>query len=52
MKQMRENGLTAGFVSITERKAVVEWLEGNEVSGEKVVAIPGMHTLILWTTEC
>ncbi|TFL07808.1 RNA polymerase II-associated protein [Pterulicium gracile] len=41
MKQMRENGLTAGFVSITERKAVVEWLEGNEVSGEKVVAIPG-----------
>jgi len=29
MKQTRENGLTAGYVSITERKTVVDWLEGR-----------------------
>ncbi|KIY44068.1 CDC73-domain-containing protein [Fistulina hepatica ATCC 64428] len=29
MKQARENGLGAGFVSISERKAVVDWLEGT-----------------------
>lgn len=29
MKQSRENGLTVGFVSVTERKAVVDWLEGR-----------------------
>jgi parafibromin len=41
MKQMRENGLMVGFVSITERKAVVEWLEGDQMVGERVVPIPG-----------
>ncbi|KAL4065086.1 RNA pol II accessory factor, Cdc73 family-domain-containing protein [Scleroderma yunnanense] len=29
MKQARENGLAVGFVSVTERKTVVEWLEGK-----------------------
>lgn len=29
MKQVRENGLTTGFVSVTERKGVVEWLSGK-----------------------
>jgi hypothetical protein len=29
MKQARENGLAVGFVSITERKSVVDWLEGR-----------------------
>lgn len=29
MKQARENGLAVGFVSITERKTVVDWLEGR-----------------------
>ena len=30
MKQAREMGLAVGFVSVTERKNVVEWLEGKE----------------------
>ncbi|KIM63855.1 hypothetical protein SCLCIDRAFT_116100 [Scleroderma citrinum Foug A] len=29
MKQAREMGLAVGFVSVTERKSVVEWLEGE-----------------------
>lgn len=29
MKQARENGLTGGLVSVTERKSVVDWLEGR-----------------------
>lgn len=29
MKQTRENGLTVGFVSVTERKIVVDVLEGR-----------------------
>ncbi|EMD34280.1 hypothetical protein CERSUDRAFT_117161 [Gelatoporia subvermispora B] len=29
MKQARENGLAVGFVSVTERKSVVDWLEGR-----------------------
>lgn len=41
MKQTRESGLGVGFVSITERKAVVEWLEGADIVGERVVPIPG-----------
>jgi parafibromin len=32
MRQARENGLTLGFVSVTERKRVVEWLEGRSAS--------------------
>ena len=29
MKQARDNGLTVGLVSVTERKSVVDWLEGK-----------------------
>ena len=29
MKQARENGMTVGMVSITERKAVLDYLEGR-----------------------
>ncbi|KAH9842453.1 RNA polymerase II-associated protein [Rhodofomes roseus] len=29
VKQAREHGLTVGFVSVTERKNVVDWLEGK-----------------------
>ena len=32
MKQVRENGFTAGFVSVTERKGVVDWLEDKTQS--------------------
>jgi len=29
MRQARDNGLTVGLVSVTERKSVVDWLEGK-----------------------
>ncbi|KZT74079.1 CDC73-domain-containing protein [Daedalea quercina L-15889] len=40
MKQAREHGLTVGFVSVTERKNVVDWLEGRtkELSGLVLLA--------------
>lgn len=36
MKQARENGLTVGFVSVTERKNVVEWLEGKVADSDRI----------------
>jgi parafibromin len=38
MKQLRENGVSLAFVPITDRKAVVEWLEGKR--GELPNAAP------------
>ncbi|KIP03385.1 hypothetical protein PHLGIDRAFT_77677 [Phlebiopsis gigantea 11061_1 CR5-6] len=29
MRQAREHGLTGGFISVTERKNVIDWLEGK-----------------------
>ncbi|CAL1703213.1 unnamed protein product [Somion occarium] len=37
MKQARENGLTVGFVSVTERKGVVDWLEGKVSDLESII---------------
>ncbi|KAF8832106.1 hypothetical protein HHX47_DHR1000999 [Lentinula edodes] len=36
-KQAREDGLGIGMVSVTERKIVVDWLEGNSDSSERLV---------------
>lgn len=36
MRQARESGLTVGFVSVTERKSVVEWLEGKIADLERI----------------
>ncbi|KIK93036.1 hypothetical protein PAXRUDRAFT_829392 [Paxillus rubicundulus Ve08.2h10] len=36
MKQARESGLAVGFVSVTERKSVVEWLEGKVADLERI----------------
>jgi parafibromin len=41
MKQMRENGLNVGFVSVTERKDVVEWLEGKSADSGKIIPLEG-----------
>ena len=38
MKQLRENGLTV-FVNITEKKAVVDWLEGKNKELPNVVPL-------------
>lgn len=41
MRQARENGLTLGFVSVTERKGVVDWLEGRLQNSERIVPLAG-----------
>jgi parafibromin len=43
MKQARENGLAVGFVSVTERKNVVEWLEGKNADNERIVPLVGTN---------
>ncbi|KAJ7644002.1 RNA polymerase II-associated protein [Roridomyces roridus] len=44
MKQARENGLAVGFVSVTERKNVVEWLEGKANDNERIVPLVAEST--------
>ena len=44
MKQARENGLAVGFVSVTERKGIVEWLEGKVTDLKRLVPIAGAST--------
>ncbi|KAG6841738.1 hypothetical protein C0991_007624 [Blastosporella zonata] len=39
MKQARENGLAVGFVSVTERKNVVDWLEGRTLENSRIVPL-------------
>lgn len=39
MKQARENGLAVGFVSVTERKSVVDWIEGRRNDLENIVPV-------------
>jgi parafibromin len=39
MKQARENGLAGGLVSVTERKSVVDWLEGNVANHPNIVPL-------------
>jgi parafibromin len=39
MKQARESGLAVGFVSVTERKNVVDWLEGKIPDHERIVSL-------------
>jgi parafibromin len=46
MKQVREAGIGA-FVSITERKGVVEWLEGKVLDHERIVPLPGGLFLVI-----
>lgn len=41
MKQARENGLAVGFVSVTERKNVVGWLEGKISENDRIVPLVG-----------
>jgi parafibromin len=44
MKQVREAGIGA-FVSITERKGVVEWLEGKTTDHERIAPLAGKLSL-------
>jgi parafibromin len=42
MKQARENGLAVGFVSVTERKGVVDWLEGKTADSDRIAPLVGV----------
>lgn len=48
MKQARDSGLAVGFISVTERKGVVEWLEGKSSDLESIVPLGGKWLL----SEC
>ncbi|CAA7260948.1 unnamed protein product [Cyclocybe aegerita] len=39
MKQAREHGLAVGFVSVTERKHVVDWLEGRISDSNRIAPL-------------
>jgi parafibromin len=39
VRQAREHGLVTGFVSITERKSLVDWLEGRTSTHDKIVPL-------------
>ena len=39
MKQARENGLIAGFVSVTERKGAADWLESRTSHYDRIVPL-------------
>ena len=42
MRQAREHGLAVGFVSVMERKGIVDWLEGKADNHERIVPLEGM----------
>ncbi|KAL0576224.1 accessory factor associated with RNA polymerase II [Marasmius crinis-equi] len=44
MKQAREGGLLTGFVSVTERKSVVDWLEGAVEDHPRIKPIGSVTT--------
>ncbi|KAF7298863.1 CDC73-C domain-containing protein [Mycena indigotica] len=44
MKQARDSGLAVGFVSVTERKNVVDWLEGRTTENERIVPLTDTNT--------
>lgn len=45
MKQVRENGLTAGFVSVTERKNVVEWLHNKTQTLSGLISVEREYSI-------
>jgi parafibromin len=45
MKQAREHGLAVGFVSVTERKHVVDWLEGKVQESDRIAPLACAYTL-------
>jgi hypothetical protein len=43
LKQAREAGLATGFVSVTERSRLVEWLKGTSAEYDGIVPISGLN---------
>ena len=49
MKQAREHGLAVGFVSVTERKHVVDWLEGKVQESDRIAPLAcAYRCFLLW----
>ncbi|KAK7056604.1 accessory factor associated with RNA polymerase II [Paramarasmius palmivorus] len=46
MRKAREGGLLTGFVSVTERKGVVDWLEGPSEEHDRVVPLGAQSAAI------
>lgn len=44
LKQTREHGLAVGFISITDRKSVVDWLEGKVNELDNIAPATGSHS--------
>lgn len=47
MKRARDNGLTVGLVSVTERKSVVDWLEGKVAVHPNVLPLACEQCVVL-----
>lgn len=47
MRQAREGGLAVGFVSVTERKSVVDWLEGALPEHDRIAPLVGAYRPLL-----
>lgn len=55
MKQARENGLAVGFVSVTERKGLVDWLEGRASEHQQIIGAffsPIIRRLVITLLIC
>lgn len=53
MKQLREHGLSAGFVSVTERKHVTDWLEGKISDNERIAPLACEYRFfLLFKSSC
>ena len=42
MKRVRENGLTVGFVSVTDRKSIVDWLTDRSQTLPGLITVQGV----------
>lgn len=52
LKQAREAGLATGFVSVTERSRLVEWLKGASAEHDGIVPISGLNCFSILPYEC
>jgi parafibromin len=52
MKQAREHGLAVGFVSVTERKQVVDWLEGKVQDSDRIAPLSGAYIFLIYFIVC
>ena len=52
MKQAREHGLAVGFVSVTERKHVVDWLEGKVQDSDRIAPLACAYDFVYEVLCC